>query len=292
MRKKANDRKGRGKSAPVRLLLLFGVLLIFSLALVAATVGGKFGPLHQLTMEMVGPVQSVFSRIGFSGRQLTDNYISLWDVHKENRQLKLMLDKYREQVDEYREAYSTYLHLQDQLEFKKQQNFPSLTARVVGKDPGYWFKTIIVDRGENDGVVVGMVARTDRGVVGQVIQVSANYSKILLANAPSSAIDAMVQKNRIRGILKGAGENGFILQYVLKNVDVEVGDTIVTAGIGGLFQTGIPLGTVSAVNKEQRGMFLEIEVKPEVDFQMLEVVFILLSEKQKVEKEMGLPGDR
>ena len=292
MRKKANDRKGRGKSAPVRLLLLFGVLLIFSLVLVAATVGGKFGPLHQLTMEMVGPVQSVFSRIGFSGRQLTDNYISLWDVHKENRQLKLMLDKYREQVDEYREAYSTYLHLQDQLEFKKQQNFPSLTARVVGKDHGYWFKTIIVDRGENDGVVVGMVARTDRGVVGQVIQVSANYSKILLANAPSSAIDAMVQKNRIRGILKGAGENGFILQYVLKNVDVEVGDTIVTAGIGGLFQTGIPLGTVSAVNKEQRGMFLEIEVKPEVDFQMLEVVFILLSEKQKVEKEMGLPGDR
>jgi rod shape-determining protein MreC len=92
--------------------------------------------------------------------------------------------------------------------------------------------------------------------------------------------------------LKGVGEKGYILQYVLKNADVSVGDTIVTAGIGGLFKTGIPLGVVSAVTKQQRGMFLEVEVKPEVDFQRLEIVFIILSEKQKVQKEMGLPGDR
>jgi rod shape-determining protein MreC len=292
VRKKANDRKGRSKSATTRLLLLFGALLILSLILLATTVGGKFGPLHQLSMEALGPIQGFFSRIAYSGRQLTDNYVSLWDVHKENRHLKLMLEKYREQVDEYREAYATYIQLQNALEFKKQENFPSLTARIVGKDPAYWFKTIIVDRGENDGVTEGMVARTEKGVVGQVVHVSANYSKILLANAPSSAIDAMVQKNRVRGILKGAGEKGYILHYVLKNADVSVGDIIVTAGIGGLFKTGIPLGTVSAVTKQKRGMFLEIEVKPEVDFQMMEFVFLILSEKQKVQKEMGLPGDR
>jgi rod shape-determining protein MreC len=276
----------------MRFLLQFGALLVVCLLLLVATVGGKFGPLHQLTMETLGPVQELFSRIAYSGRQLTANYVSLWDVHKENRQLKLTLEKYQKQVDEYREAYSTYLHLQNQLEFKKQESFPSLTARVVGKDPTFWFKTIIVDRGENDGVVDGMVARTEKGIVGQVIHVSANYAKILLANAPSSAIDAMVQKNRVRGILKGAGEKGYVLYYVLKNSDVMVGDTIVSAGIGGLFKTGIPLGVVSAVTKQRRGMFLEIEVKPEVDFQKLEFVFILLSEKQKVQREMGLPGDR
>jgi rod shape-determining protein MreC len=276
----------------MRLLLLFGALLIVCLVLLASTVGGKFGPLHQFTMEVLGPVQGVFSRIAFSGRQLTENYVSLWDVHKENRHLKLMLEKYQEQLDQYREAYSTYLHLQSELDFKKRAEFPYLTARVVGKDPAFWFKTIIVDRGENDGVVEGMVARNEKGVVGQVIHVSANYAKILLANAPSSAIDAMVQKNRVRGILKGVGEKGYVLHYVLKNADVSVGDAIVTAGIGGLFRTGIPLGVVSAVRKQRRGMFLEIEVKPAVDFQKLEVVFIVLSEKQKVQKEMGLPEDR
>jgi len=292
VRKKANDRKGRNKPASTKVLLLVGAILIVCLVMLASTVGGKFGPLRQFTMEVLGPVQGVFSRIAFSGRQITEEYSSLWDVHKENRHLKVMLEKYQEQLDQYREAYATYLHLQNELDFKKHGKFPYLTARVVGKDPAFWFKTIIVDRGENDGVVEGMVARNVKGVVGQVIHVSANYSKILLANAPSSAIDAMVQKNRVRGILKGAGEKGYVLRYVLKNADVSVGDIIVTAGIGGLFRTGIPLGVVSAVKKQRRGMFLDIEVKPEVDFQKLEVVFIVLSEKQKVQKEMGSPDDR
>jgi len=91
-------------------------------------------------------------------------------------------------------------------------------------------------------------------------------AKILLANAPSSAIDAIVQKSRVRGILKGAGEQGYILQYVLKNGEVAEGDIIVTAGIGGVFPPGITLGTVSKVHSKRRGMFLEIEVKPAVDF--------------------------
>ncbi len=276
----------------MRLFLLFGALLVVCLVLLASTIGGRFGPLHQFTMEVLGPVQGIFSRVAFSGRQLTEDYVSLWDVHKENRQLKLTLEKYQQQLDEYREAYATYLHLQNELEFKKQEKFPSITARVVGKDPAFWFKTIIVDRGENDGVIEGMVARNDKGVVGQVIHVSANYAKVLLANAPSSAIDAMVQKSRVRGILKGAGEKGYILNYVLKNADVSVGDAVVTAGIGGVFRTGIPLGAVSAVRKQRRGMFLEIEVKPAVDFQKLEVVFLVFSEKQEVQKEMGLPDDR
>ena len=145
-----------------------------------------------------------------------------------------------------------------------------------------------MDRGKSDGVTEGMVARTSLGVVGQVIQISDNYSKILLTNAPSSAIDAMIQKNRVRGILKGAADKGYVLYYVLKNADVAVGDRVDTAGIGGVFQSGIPLGTVSAVRSKRRGMFQEIEVAPVVDFGQLEMLFIDVSEKQKIAEETGL----
>ncbi len=270
-------------------LVLFGVLPAFFLILLASTVGGKFGPLHQLTLEVLGPVQKLFSRGTLSIRQVKNDYFDLLAVRDENKQLRMMLNNYQEQLDEYREAYATYLHLQKQLDYKKKETFPSLSARVVGKDPAFWFKTIIVDVGENDGIVEGMVARTEKGVVGQVINVSANYSKILLANAPSSAIDAMIQKNRVRGILKGAGEHGYVLKYVLKNSDVTVGDQVITAGIGGVFSSGIPLGIVSAVRKKRRGMFLEIEVTPAVDFQKLETLFINLSERQRIREEMDLP---
>lgn len=221
----------------------------------------------------------------------TGDYLTLWTIRDDNKHLRLVIADYQQQLDQYREAYARNRYLENELKFKKEENFPSLTARVVGKDPSFWFQTLIVDKGKGDGVIAGMVARTSLGVVGQVIQVSDNYAKILLANAPSSAIDAMIQKNRVRGILKGAADKGYVLYYVLKNIDVVVGDRVVTAGIGGVFQSGIPLGTVSAVRSKRRGMFQEIEVAPIVDFGQLEMVFIDLSEKQKIAEEMGLTID-
>jgi len=266
------------------LLLLFTGLL---LVLLTSATGSRFGVFHQLTLEILGPLQSTFTKISLNTVRLKDRYITLWNLQEENDSLRKELDTYHGLLDKYREAYSRNRFLETELKFKKQETFPALMARVVGKDPSFWFQTLIVDRGENDGVVAGMVARNSLGVVGQVVQVSDNYCKILLANAPSSAIDAIVQKSRVRGILKGAGEQGYILQYVLKNGEVAEGDIIVTAGIGGVFPPGITLGTVSKVHSKRRGMFLEIEVKPAVDFARLEFLHINLSEEQLVIDEMS-----
>ena len=247
---------------------------------------------HQVTLELVGPLQTGFARVADGAKKIWGDYVDLLDVREENRRLKSLLESYDEKLAKYREAYTTYLHLEEELDFRKAVDFPPLTARVIGKDPAYWFHTIIVDRGENDGVLEGMVALTSRGIVGQVIHVSPNYCKILLANAPSSAIDVIVQKNRVRGILKGAGENGYVLHYVLKNADVAEGDQIVTAGIGGVFASGIPVGSVSAVHRRKRGMFLEIEVEPSVDYQLLEFLHLNLSLQQSVTPEKIVPvGD-
>lgn len=263
------------------------LVLVCCLVLFAASFGGRFGLFHQITLESLGPVQSLFTTVTKSCGKIWEDYIDLWAVRDENKRLRARLDEYTEKLNEYTEAYSTYLGLMEKLAFKHKDPFPSITARVVGKDPSYWFQTIIVDRGRKDGVIQGMVARNENGVVGQIIQVSPNYSKILLANAPSSAIDAMVQKNRVRGILRGAGPDGYTLYYVLKKADVAVGDRIVTAGIGGVFPPGVPLGKVETVRKKQRGMFQEIVVAPSVDFQRLETVFINITEKLLWKDEMA-----
>lgn len=113
-----------------------------------------------------------------------------------------------------------------------------------------------------------------------------------MANAPSSAIDAMIQKNRTRGILKGAGEKGYVLRYVPKHANVQVGDHIVTAGIGGIFPAGIPLGNVSKVFKKKRGMFQEIEIEPHVDFQKLEHVIIDPTDRRRMFESMNLSTRR
>jgi len=266
----------------MRVLLLITVLLVVGLLLLASMLGGRFGTLHQLTLDFIGPMQSVVTRTVAGVGAVKDDYIALLNVRAENKRLQALVDKYLKELGEYREGYSTNLYLEELLEFKEKLSFQPLAARVIGKEPTYWYQTIVVDRGRKDDVLEGMIVLAPSGVVGQVIHTGEHYSKILLANAPSSAVDAMIQKNRIRGILKGAGERGYVLHYVLKNVDVEEGDYIVTAGIGGVFPAGIPLGKVSKIHKKQRGMFQEIEVQPHVDFQKLEFVFIDPTDRRKI----------
>ena len=282
MRKKTKATQGRTFFATIRVLLLITILLIVGLLLLASMLGGRFGTPHQLTLDFMGPMQSVVTRTIAGVTTLKDDYIALWNVRADNKRLRALVDKYLEELGEYREGYSTNLYLEELLDFKEKLNFQPLAARVVGKEPAYWYQTIVVDRGRKDDVLEGMIVLAPGGVVGQVIHTGEHYSKILLANAPSSAIDAMIQKNRTRGILKGVGERGYVLNYVLKNADVSEGDYIVTAGIGGVFPAGIPLGRVSKIHKKRRGMFQEIEVQPHVDFQKLEFVFIDPTDRRKI----------
>lgn len=274
------------------MVLLIGIILIVALLLLASMLGGRFGTPHQLTLDFLGPLQSVVVRTVGGASDFRDDYIALWSVREENKRLQQLVDKYLSELGEYREGYSNYLHFEELLAFKEKLHFQPLSARVVGKEPAFWYQTIVVDRGRKDDVLEGMIVLAPAGVVGQVIHTGEHYSKILLANAPSSAIDAMIQKNRTRGILKGAGERGFILHYVLKNADVQVGDYIVTAGIGGIFPAGMPLGTVSKIYKRKRGMFQEIEVSPLVDFQKLEYVLIDPTDRRKILESMNLSIQR
>ncbi len=286
--KKTTPKKEASRRFSFKMLLFVLALLVLGAMLLVSMLGGRFGVLQQLTLDGVGPLQRLVSTTLQGVENFKDDYIALWNVRAENKRLHEINQKYLQELSVYREGYRKYLHYEKLLDFKEKQGFGLLTCRVVGHDPGAWYQTIVIDRGKDDDIVVGMVAVSPRGVVGQVIHVADHYSKILLANAPSSAIDAIVQKNRVRGILKGAGKNGYTLEYVLKNIDVSVGDDIVTAGIGGVFGSGIPLGTVSDVVSQQRGMFLEIKVKPSVDFQTLEEVFVDLNNSHEFVRDMVL----
>ena len=123
---------------------------------------------------------------------------------------------------------------------------------------------------------------TVEGVVGHVIDGSSHYAKILQANDPNSAIEVLIQDTRVQGIIKGTG-TGYRLHYVVKSNEVNAGDLLVTSGLGGVFPKGLPVGTVSKVVSNRRGMFLNIEVTPAVDFSKLENVIVIMKSNQLTE---------
>lgn len=290
--KKSRNLERHGGWKIFRYLTLATFVVIASVLILGTLVGGKFGLPQRMTLQLIGTLQKSISLPINVAKNLGHDYVALVGLRAKNDQLKNRIDELEQDLQEYREGYHSYQYLEDLLAFKKQQKFELLSAKVVGKGSGGWYQTMVVDLGRNDDVIPGMLVLAPQGVVGQIIQVSDNYAKVLLANAPSSAIDAIVQKNRVRGILKGNGQKGFTLEYVLKNSDVAVGDDIVTAGVGGIFPTGMYLGTVTEVHDKRRGMFLEIEVTPGVKFENLEYVLIDPSDRRDIREFIDSRDER
>ena len=291
MRKKTT-RKRSNRFSLFRVVLLAGLLLTLSLIFLVATLGSqKFGSLHRLVIEAVGPVQKLVAAGGASIGNFKSEYLDILQdvlkVREENKRLLKQLQETEATLNRSREALATNASLRRLLEFKNSLNRPMIAATVIGKDPSVWFRSVIIDQGSSKGLAKGSPVVNADGVVGQVFTTSPNYAKVLLAIAPSSAIDVMLQKSRIRGMLKGTGELVYKLEYILKTIDVEEGEQVVTAGYGGVFPTGLPVGVVSKVIKKPRGMFHEIEVTPSVDYQTLEHLLVIeqqdLSELKQVE---------
>ena len=276
--------RNRAKRArQVKALLLFGVLLVLVLILIVATVGRRqFNAPHKFTLELIGTAQSgITSFTGFFS-SFWSGYIALVDVRDENLRLRTELQKSKALNNKYSEAVAINDSLSKLLGLKESLPPPTLTARVIGKDPSLWFKTVIIDKGSSDGVKQGMPVVTVEGIVGQIMNSSPHYAKVLLASDPNSAIDAIVQNTRAQGIIKGDGTN-YQLHYVLRNWKINPDDTIVTSGLGGVFPKGLQVGTVTKVTESRRGMFQKVEIKPAVDFSQLEHLIIIMKENSLAE---------
>jgi rod shape-determining protein MreC len=268
----------------MRFFLLLGCLLIAILILIVSIAGRKeFTVVHKFGLEVIGPFQTGISKVSNYAGSLKEKYLDILSIKEENEQLKQELLQYKSANIEYREALATNVRLKKLLELKESLPPPTLTAEIIGKDPSLWFRTLTINRGSSDGVQKGMPVVTVEGVVGQVLTSSPNYSKVLLATDPNSAVDVITQKTRVHGIVKGLGRNAFGLNYVLKSAVVEKGDFILTSGFGGVFPKGLIVGTVSEITKSRRGMFQKIEIEPVVDFSQLEHLIIIMKKDSLTE---------
>ena len=277
-------RKRGKRSGQLRFFLLFGCLLTAILILVISMAGRKeFTVLHKFGLEVVGPFQTAISKVSNYSGSIRQKYVDLFSVREENEQLRQELLQYRTANIEYREALATNVRLQKLLEMKESLPPPTLTAEIVGKDPSLWFRTLTINRGSSDGVQKGMPVVTVEGVVGQILTSSPNYSKVLLATDPNSAVDVITQKTRVHGIVKGLGRDAFGLNYVLKSAVVEKGDFVLTSGLGGVFPKGLMVGSVLEITNSRRGMFQKIEIEPAVDFSQLEHLIIIMKKDSLTE---------
>jgi rod shape-determining protein MreC len=152
-----------------------------------------------------------------------------------------------------------------------------VVGHVIGQDPSNLLRYIIIDVGTGDGVAKGMPVVTDRGLVGRIVEVSSRSSKVLLINDVSSSVNAIIQSSRATGIVEGKADGGLVMKYIPQPVEVNVGDIILTSGLGATFPKRLVIGQVTAVHKRDIELFQEAEIKPTVDFDRVEIVLVLTS---------------
>ncbi len=264
---------------PKKMVLIVGVILLIALSMMILSLSSRrpypaYGS-GRVAISLVSPFQKMIIGTTRFLRSFWERYFFLTTVVDENERLRKELREALAQSHRFQETLMANERLQRLLKLSQQMQQPMIAAQVIGKDPSPWFQTILVDKGLSDGVERGSPAINPEGIVGLVVEASGHFSKVMLITDPNSALDAVVQNSRARGIIKGGTSGYCIFDYVLRKHDLNIGDTVISSGMDGVFPKGLPVGKVTNIVKQEAGIFQDVTLTPYVDFERLEEVLIV-----------------
>lgn len=257
-------------------ILFFIVVTLYLFSLNFKT--NRLDALQSFVLHTIAPVAEGWTKLATGIKNLWDSYINLVDVKEENRDLKKKISQLEQLVVDYREAYLENQRLKRLLEFRDHLQVRSLPALIVFQDLTGWFQSVIINRGAQDGVQPDMPVVCYEGVVGKILNVSQRFSRVMLITDPASAVDVLVQRSRVRGILVGGEPGSCYMKYVKNDADVRPGDLLITTGKDGIFPQGLKAGIVNKVYPDPVGIFKFIVVDPMINIGNLDEVMVLLKE--------------
>lgn len=222
-------------------------------------------------LRMVGAgISAPFVGLGNVYRNLTADEATLTDLEQQNRELQA-------KNVELEESSQTAQRLQQLLNLQDTYNLQSVAANVIGGSTDSWTRTITLDKGTSGGVDVGMPVFDAYGAVGQVIQVASDSCTVRLLSDENSSVSAMIQSTRAQGMVEGSADGTLHLNLIRTDQAVNVGDVVVTSGLGGVFPKGLPMGKVTSVNKTPGALYYDIVVEPYSTADSYEEVWVVTS---------------
>jgi rod shape-determining protein MreC len=265
----------RALSGTTRFILLLLALLLSVIFLlpkqtrsVLQTVGQPISAVVFLPIEALTTLEQ--SVIG-----LWQEYVALRHVREDNRQLRRDLEVLQRQNSDLRESAIAAQRLESLLEFKEQFVPHTVAARVMGRDSTNWYSSVILNKGDRDGIRPEMGVMTSAGIVGRVVKTGPFSSIVLLVTDPHNAITGIIQRSRDEGIVEGTSQGRARIKYLPLLANIRVGDIVVTSGLTGGFPRGIVIGTVLTMQKEEGELFQSAEIAPQADLSKLEEVLII-----------------
>lgn len=203
------------------------------------------------------------------------SYILIVGKETENKRLLSELQKQKQQNNKYLETQYENERLRALFKLKSQSQKYITTAEVFARDPTNWFQVLWINKGEREGISKDMVAVTPLGIVGRVHRVLKGTATIILISDVNSSVAARLQSSRVEGIIEGRGQNRCYVKYVPQDVDVLLGDRVITSGLDGIYPAGLVIGYVTNIEKKPEEFFQLIEITVAQNLSSVEEVSIL-----------------
>lgn len=248
-----------------------------------------FEPLRSSSHAAMQPIYELSLLPSYAMHWASGRLQSKEALRRENVQLKSALIHAQAKLQQQDYILAQNARLQGILSTTKPEQFDLNLAQVIGTDTNPLKQIVVLNKGEQDGVQVGQTVIDERGILGQVINVYPNTSRLLLITDELQSVAVTVKRTGQRAIVTGEGTPASLkLNYVFKTSDIRVGDEVISSGLGGRIPAGYQVGRVSYVDPSLGDNFMHIEVTPAANLTDNSYVLILQDKSPSVAKQSAV----
>lgn len=270
----------------VRTRILTTIFLVISLLFLLLFPQHKMQAWKDFFVYFLSPAPSFTLKIFKSTENLGKNFWGMIRANEENKRLVNQLYDYIHKQNELEEIVRENGRFRQLLGYSERSQVGLIPAQVITRDPQTWYHSIIIDKGTKDGIrldspVIAIEGERE-GVVGRVVEITASASKILLLTDTISALVGYSPQSNYDGIVEGKNSHELVFKYLNPDAELKAGEVVLTAGLGGIFPAGIPVGIVSRIEKTKQEPFKTVYLKPYLNLSHIRDVLVINISNEKI----------
>jgi rod shape-determining protein MreC len=256
------------------------IIVLIAAGLVALALGGFFNPVTDWFSRLTVGFQTWISTRYMAVVEFLTVPRDVASLSQQNAELEAEVARLQTSVIELQQQVTETNILSALVGFARANPVYSYeAAAVIGRDPSPFLRYVIINIGSNDGILAGMPVVTDKGLVGRVDAVIAEAARVQLVTDSASAVNVTLQESSTEAMLVGSITGDLSLDMISQDATVQVGDIVLTSGLGGSYPPNLLVGQVINVRKLDYELFQQASIQPNVDYDRLQFVLIITNFK-------------
>ena len=224
---------------------------------------GHLKVIRSALSTLVYPLQYVVNLPVEAAVWISNSLVTRSNLLEENDRLKQEHLLLSSKLQRYEVLETENRRLRKLLESSFRLNDKVLIAELVAVELQSFRRQIVINKGQREGAYDGQPIVDASGIMGQIVHVGPFSSTVLLITDPNHALPVQVNRNGLRAIAVGTGQNDkLLLEHLPNNVDIRVGDLIISSGLGRRFPSGYPVGQIEKISRDLGETFAKVMIKP------------------------------